>query len=117
MYVLINEDGHNQVRVVPQGCTVVQHLSEALVGGYLMRSQPQRFPTRTRDWMSHDVKRRPDARYWRCSVRKQAHTYEFTGLLPAKTRTDGIGPANAQAPTMIQLLRRSNPEFMISYGF
>ena len=44
-------------------------------------------------------------------------TYEFTGLLPAKTRTDGNGPANAQAPAMIQLLRRSNPEFTISYGF
>ena len=44
-------------------------------------------------------------------------TYEFTGLLPAKTRTDRNGPANAQAPAMIQLLRRSNPEFTICYGF
>ena len=44
-------------------------------------------------------------------------TYEFTGLLPAKTRTDRNGPANAQAPAMIQLLPRSNPEFTISYGF
>ena len=46
-----------------------------------------------------------------------ANTYEFTGLLPAKTRTDRNGPANAQAPAMIQLLRRSNPEFTIPYGF
>ena len=37
-----------------------------------MRSQPQRFSTRTQDWMSHDVKRRPDARYLRWCVRKQA---------------------------------------------
>ena len=44
-------------------------------------------------------------------------TYEITGLLPAKTGTDRNGPANAQAPAMIQLLRRSNPEFTISYGF
>ena len=44
-------------------------------------------------------------------------TYEFTGLLPAKTRTDRNGPANAQASVMIQLLPRSNPEFTISYGF
>ena len=46
-----------------------------------------------------------------------AFTYEFTGLLPAKTRTDQNGPANAQAPAMIQLLPRSNPEFTISPGF
>ena len=49
--------------------------------------------------------------------KKGVHTYEFTGLLPAKTRTDRNGPANAQAPAMIQLLRRSNPEFTNSYGF
>ena len=71
MYVLIDEDGHHRVRVVRQGCNVVQHLNKALVRGYLMPSQQQRFPTRFRYWISHDVQRRPDARYWRWSVRKQ----------------------------------------------
>ena len=37
-----------------------------------MRSQQQRSPTRIRYWISQDVKRRPDARYWRWSVGKQA---------------------------------------------
>ena len=44
-------------------------------------------------------------------------TYELTGLLPAKTRTNQNGRGNAQAPAMIQLLRRSDPEFTISYCF
>ena len=61
MYVLINEDGHNGVRVVRRGSNVVQHLNEALVRGYLVRSKQQRFPTRIRYSISHDVKRCPDA--------------------------------------------------------
>ena len=72
MYVLINKDGHNGVRVVRQGCNVVQHLNEALVRGYMVHSEQQRFPTRIRYWISHDVKRRPDTRYWRWFVDKQA---------------------------------------------
>ena len=77
MYVLINEDGRNRVRVVRQGCNVVQHLNQALVRAYLMRSQQQRFPTRIRYWISHDVKRRPHAQYWRWSVHKQAQIYYY----------------------------------------
>ena len=46
MYVLMNEDGHNRVRVVQQGHNLVQHLTEALVGGYVMCVQQQSFPTR-----------------------------------------------------------------------
>ena len=72
VYVLINENGHNGVRVVRQGCNVVQHLDQALVRGYLMRTQQQRFPTRIRYWISHDVKGRPDARYCCRFVHKQA---------------------------------------------
>ena len=37
-----------------------------------MRSQQQRFSARIRYWMLHDVKRHPDAPYWRSSVCKQA---------------------------------------------
>ena len=37
-----------------------------------MHSQQQRFPTSIGYWISHNVKRRPDARYWRWSVRQQA---------------------------------------------
>ena len=37
-----------------------------------MRSQQERFPTSIRYWISHDVKRWVDARYWRWSVRKEA---------------------------------------------
>ena len=39
MYVLINEDGHNGVRVVRQGCNLVQHLDQTFVPRYLVRSQ------------------------------------------------------------------------------
>ena len=66
MFVLISQDGHNGVRVVRQGWNVVQHLNQALVLGYLTRTQQQRFPTRIRYWISHDVKGRPDARYCYC---------------------------------------------------
>ena len=72
VYVLINEHGHNQVRVVRQGWNVVQNHNEALLRGYLMCSPQQWFPTRIQYWISHYVKRRPNARYWRWSVRKQA---------------------------------------------
>ena len=44
-------------RVVRQGCNVVQHLNEALVRASLVRSQQQRFPTRTRYCISHDASR------------------------------------------------------------
>ena len=37
-----------------------------------MRTQQQRFPTRIRYWISHNVKGRPDAPYCCRSVRKQA---------------------------------------------
>ena len=37
-----------------------------------MRTQQQRFPTRMRYWISHDVKGRPDARYCCRSVKEQA---------------------------------------------
>ena len=36
MYVLINADGHNTVRVVRQRCNLVEQINEALVRGYLM---------------------------------------------------------------------------------
>ena len=72
MYLLINQDGHNRVRVVPQGCNVAQHLNRTLVRGNLMRSQQQRFPTSSRYRISHDVKQRPDAQYWRSSVREHS---------------------------------------------
>ena len=60
------------MRVVRQGCNVVENLNEALVRGYLMCTQQQRFPTKIRYWISHDVRRLQDAMYWRWSVRKQA---------------------------------------------
>ena len=47
-----------------------------------MRSQQQRFPTRIRYWISHNVKRRPDSWYWRWSVRKQAQIcHDFTDFI------------------------------------
>ena len=39
------------------------------------------------------------------------------GFCLPKPAPDRNGPADAQAPAMIQLLHRSNPEFTISYGF
>ena len=82
VYVLINEDGHNGVRVVRQGRNVVQHLDQALARGYLMRTQQQRCPTRTRYWLSHDVKGRPDARCCCRSFRKQAQIWHNPMKVP-----------------------------------
>ena len=47
-----------------------------------MRSQEPRFPTRIRYWILHDVKQRPDARYWRWSVRNQGQICYY----PAEAR-------------------------------
>ena len=96
MYVLINEDGHNGVGVVSQRCNVVQHLNEALVRAYPMRTRRKRLPTRIWYWISHDVKRRPDARYCLRSVRKQAQVCHDS--MKAPFRSDKRCSHTADAP-------------------
>ena len=51
-----------------------------------MRTQQQWFPTRTRYWISHDVKGRPDARYCCRSVRKQAQICHDARKAPFHSR-------------------------------
>ena len=82
VYVLINEDGQNRERVVQQRCYVVQYLNEALMRGYLMRSQQQWFPSRILHWISHDPKRRSNARYSSLSVSTQAQICHYPTEAP-----------------------------------